>query len=439
MFVTTETGSVICINKADGRLLWMHSLTYHDFATAAERQAHPDVFAELDPLAEQLKQIDQVDIQMPWKLPPLEKDWRSSVEGQIYKSIGRVSPDKRSPLHECEVGLTAHAPITDGTNLYAVFGSGICVCYDCDGNRKWMRLLNHERVEHGYTTSPLLVDGKLIVYFNHLTMLDPATGQTMLERPHFLASDTTLNWYTNFHASGIVLPSGDAKVLYFLNGEFVRLADGKSLALDEQKLAILKPQRYTQHDANRVAAPVVANGVAYKIQNSKGGVVIFTLPPLVGDAVDPQIIREIPFDTPEFPYYYESFHCASPLLHEGLLYCLNDFGTLTVLDVERGEVVYQRQLDLEIFMPYSGVLLLKGGAQSSPTLAGKHIYIFGNQGTTLILEPGRTFKQIAKLRLENVTGVRSTHQEATMTNPVFEGRRMYYHAEATLYCIGQGE
>jgi len=439
LFVTTETGSVICINKADGKLLWMHSLTYYDFATEDERKEHPERFAELEPLAMQLKQIDQIDVEMPWKLPALEKDWRSSVENAIYKSIGRVSRDKRNPLNECEVGLTALAPLTDGKHVFAVFGSGICVCYDRHGNRKWMRLLDHERVEHGYTTSPLLVDGKLIVYFNKLTMLDPATGNTILERPHFLAPDTSLNWYTNFHAAGIVLPAGDAKVLYFLNGEFVRLSDGKTLSLDQRKLAALRPANYTQIDANRVAAPVVDNGVAYKIQDSVGGMVMFKLPPLHGDTVDPEILREIPFGTPKFPYYYENFHCASPLLHEGLLYCLNSFGTLTVLDVERGEVVYQRQLDLEIFMPYSGVLLLKGGAQSSPTLAGKFIYIFGNQGTTLILQPGRTFKQLAKLRLENVAGVRGVHQEATMTNPVFEGRRLYYHAEGTLYCIGTKE
>ena len=439
LFVTTETGSVLCINKADGKLLWMHSLTYYDFVTKAQRDAHPDQFAELDPLATQLNQIDQIDIEMPWKLPPLEKDWRGSVEGNIFKTIGKVSRDWRSPLHECEVGLTAHAPITDGKYVYAVFGSGICVCYDRDGNCRWMRLLNHQRVEHGYTTSPLLVDGKLIVYFNDFTILDAATGQTILERPHFLAPGTELNWYTNFHAAGIVVPAGDAKVLYFLNGEFVRLSDGKTLALDEKKLAVLKPMNYTQIDANRVAAPVVEAGVVYKLQTAKGGVVMFRLPPLQGDTVDPEILREIPFDTPAFPYYYENFHCAAPLLHEGLLYCLNDFGTLTVLDVGRGEVVYQRQLDLEVFMPYSGVLLLKGGAQACPTLAGKYIYLFGNQGTTLILQPGRTFKQVAKLRLENVAGVRAPHQEATMTNPVFEGQRMYYHAEATLYCIGKSE
>ena len=439
LFVTTETGSVICIDKADGKLLWMRSLTYHDFATEDERKMQPELFDELDPLAEHLDQIDQIDLAMPWRVPAFEKDWRSSVEGKIFKTMAKVSRDRYGPLGECEAGLTVHAPITDGHCVYAVFGSGICVCYDRDGNRKWMRMLNHQLVEHGYTTSPLLVDGKLIVYFNNFTILDAATGQTLLERPHFLAPGTAFNWYTNFHAAGIVLPAGDAKVLYFLNGEFVRLSDGKTLALDTKKLAALKPVNYTQGDANRIGAPVVENGVAYKITANKGGVVIFKLPPLQGDTVDPEIVREIPFGTPAYPYYYENFYCASPLLHEGLLYCVNSFGTLTVLDVASGEVVYQHHLDLEIFMPYSGVLLLKGGASSSPTLAGKYIYIFGNQGTTLILEPGRAFKQMAKLRIENVAGIRAPHQEATMTEPVFEGQRMYYHAEATLYCIGKPE
>ncbi len=69
LFVTTETGSVACLNKADGKLLWIHSLTYHDFATEDERKTHPEVFAELDlAMAEQLKEIDQIDRVMPWNV-----------------------------------------------------------------------------------------------------------------------------------------------------------------------------------------------------------------------------------------------------------------------------------------------------------------------------------------------------------------------------------
>ncbi len=102
LFVTTETGSVVCVNKADGKFLWIHSLTYHDFATEDERKQHPEIFSELDPLAEQVKQIDQIDCVMPWKLPALEKDWRASVEVKMFKDLGKVSRDKQSPLsNEC--------------------------------------------------------------------------------------------------------------------------------------------------------------------------------------------------------------------------------------------------------------------------------------------------------------------------------------------------
>ena len=66
-----------------------------------------------------------------------------------------------------------------------------------------------------------------------------------------------------------------------------------------------------------------------------------------------------------------AIHTASGLLHEGLLYCLSSFGVLTVVDMAKGEVVYQRRLDLDIFMPYNGAGNLKGGATASPTLAGR--------------------------------------------------------------------
>ena len=90
---------------------------------------------------------------------------------------------------------------------------------------------------------------------------------------------------------------------------------------------------------------------------------------------------------------------------------------------------------LDVFMPGNG--LLKGGLSSSPTLAGKYIYIWGNQGGCVVLEPGRTFKQVAKNRLENFIPGWKAHQEATNTEPVFEGKRMYFRGEYTLYCIGE--
>ena len=438
--ITMESGCVMCLNKADGKPLWCHTLSYYDFATDEERKAKPEVFATMAPADERLKKEDQTDLVMPWKMPELEMYFRYSLEAALYGGMSKVSVKKYGFAAECEVGVSAPTPITDGENVYAVFGNGICVCYDRDGNRKWMRLLDHKSVEHGYTSSPLLVDGKLVVYFNNLTILDAKTGETIVERPHYLAPGTQFNWYTHFHGIGAVVTAGTEKILYYLNGEFVRLSDGKTLELDDKKLATLEPAGHTNGGANRVAASLVEDGIVYKLANF-GKVVAFKVPALNGDKVEPEIIREIPIDLSKFPYYYGACYDASPLIHDGLMYLVSDFGALTVLDLKTGTTVYQKQLDLETFMPYNSPdCRLKGGVSASPTLAGKYIYFFGNQGAVLIIEPGRTYKQVARLRLEsqpeNQPSFNFQHQDVTMTEPVFEGERMYYHSENALFCIG---
>ena len=434
LFFTAERGSVVCANKADGKLLWIRSVSYYDFATEEERKANPAVFADLDPLAEKVKQMDQSDLMSPWKPPALEKDLRWNVDERLYfKGMSKVSSEKYNnpATWGCEAGYTAHTPVTDGRFVYALFGSGIVACFDLDGNRRWTRLLQHKMIEHGYTTSPLLVDGKLVIYFDNFTVLDADTGAVILERPR--------SGRGGFCGTACVLPAGNEKVLYYPNGEFVRLSDGKSLALDNKHLA---PLGQADLNGSGPASPVVEKGTAYLITKrgfygGTAGVASFRLPALQGDKVEPEILRDVSFNTDGFPYYYEPFFDASPLLHEGLFYCLNDFGLLTVVDMTKGEVLYQRQLDIEIFMPYNGGLL-KGGASASPTLAGKYIFIWGNQGTCVVLEPGRTFKQVARMRLESrLPGYPFPgRQAATMSNPVFEGERMYYRAEYTLYCIG---
>ena len=439
IFFTAETGCVYCVSKADGKILWVRSLTYHDFATDEERKASPEAFVELDAAAARLKELDKADAVMPYKPPSAEKDTRFILEGMIQKGMAKVAKDRYNSAssYGCEAGYTACAPITDGKHVYALFGTGILACYDLDGNRKWARLLKHTMVEHGYTSSPLMVDGKLVVYHDEFTVLDPQTGEVLVARPHFFPGNTTkVDWYNHFHGTGCVLPAGNEKVVHYLNGEFVRVSDGKSLPIPAATLKSLKPDRFTDNSANRCSTPVVEGGVAYKITNDSGGVAAFKLPPVRDDALEPEILREVPFNTDKFPYYYKPLFCASPLLHEGLLYCVNDFGHLTVVDMAKGEILYQRQLDLEVFMPYTGWRLLKGGACASPTLAGKYIYVWGNQGTCIVMEPGRTFKQVARNRLEKFNPAWPAHQEATTTEPVFEGGRMYYRGDCTLYCIG---
>ena len=63
-------------------------------------------------------------------------------------------------------------------------------------------------------------------------------------------------------------------------------------------------------------------------------------------------------------------------------------------------------------------------AYASITLAGDKLFIGAENGTTVVLRPGRTYKEIARNKVE---GFRSS--------PVFEGERMYLRAFDYLYCF----
>ena len=72
---------------------------------------------------------------------------------------------------------------------------------------------------------------------------------------------------------------------------------------------------------------------------------------------------------------------------------------------------------------------------ASPALAGKYLYLFGNQGACLVIEPGRMYRQVAKNRVECVSPMSGNCQEIMESCPVFEGKRLYYRGIENLYCI----
>jgi len=124
------------------------------------------------------------------------------------------------------------------------------------------------------------------------------------------------------------------------------------------------------------------------------------------------------------------------VVHENLVYLVNNAGVLTVVDLEAGKVLYQRLLDLDVFQAHNEGAARGVGA--SPTLAGEYVYCLGNNGAAVVIEAGRTFKQVAKNKIESLVMPRhwSQRQERFVANPVFDGRRLYIRGEGHLYAIG---
>jgi outer membrane protein assembly factor BamB len=182
---------------------------------------------------------------------------------------------------------------------------------------------------------------------------------------------------------------GDVDVLVTPNGEFVRIADGKVLA------NIKNPLEYN--------APAIDGGYIYFIQGNSRALKI---PIAVADMIAPENAWNAKIKNDR---YY-----ASPVIHDGLLYAVTQAGELSVLDVADGKVIYARKLDLP------------NTVYPSVTLAGKNLYISNDKGTTIVMEPGREYKELKRNVLEPFRCC-----------PVFLGKRMYVRGFQHLYCIGE--
>jgi outer membrane protein assembly factor BamB len=255
-----------------------------------------------------------------------------------------------------------------------------------------------------------------------LMAFDAATGKLAWQAP--LVEQDGLNPAGFFHGSPVAATVGGSLVIVLGNGTLVRAGNGKVLAIDKET------------GAQAVASPVVERGKIFRLPAARSEVVVQTLPEQLADVLKLPT-RRIAVDLSAFPKHYLPWHLSSPVVHEGLAYLMNNAGVFSVVDVEAGEVVYQKLLDLDPLQAANEGAARGQGA--SLTLAGKHLYLLGNNGTALVLELGRSYRQLAKNRIENVVmaGHWAERQERFMASPVADGNRLYLRGEGTLYAISR--
>ena len=99
----------------------------------------------------------------------------------------------------------------------------------------------------------------------------------------------------------------------------------------------------------------------------------------------------------------QGYWFPSPVLHDGLLYAMSSKPILSVVDARTGELVYEEDLELG-----------SGDCYPSISLAGDRLYVSSDNGTTVVLKPGKEFMELARNKLEPFR-----------SSLVFEGKRMY--------------
>jgi len=364
LFVVADPAELICVNAADGKILWRCSNGLEELYGAAKAKEITAEYARL-----------QYGKNRGLKLSP-----------DLQELMKRFAPPP-APAH----GLTTNSaatPVSDGRHVYALFGNGVACAYTVAGERRWVKYIQahtDDKYKYGHGSSPALADGKLIVPLDDLFALRGDTGE--------------ISWRLTLedkHASPIITRVGRTRVVIDPAGAIVRLADGKVLL----KNGLLKAGACT---------PVLHDDVLYYGTYYEGPARAVRLVSAGEDAVKLEKLWERGLAA-------GGGFIASPVLHQGLLYSASTQGFLDVLDASTGAAVYRERLNI-------------GSVWASVTAAGDYVYISGTSGTTLVLAPGRTYREVARNQLETRGDLGSS--------PVFTGRRLFLRTWEHLYCIGR--
>lgn len=389
LFVCSEPTTLLCVRLSDGEILWQKDNDVMDTLTEAEGESVKQKMKDADVTGKQ-KRFRQLEGDLRKVQRALRKkrndEELKTKRGELQKSVRdlrrELAPFAKfsKPKTHSINGYSTCTPVSDGKNVWVLFGTGVTACYDLDGNRKWITFVEQPTKGYGHSASPLLADGKLIVHIRGVTALDAATGKILWQNKTSRSA-----WGT-----GIIEKIGRTEVVITPAGDVLRLSDGKRLAKSISKLDFCQP--------------LLEDGKLYFVQ--RGGRCL-TLPADAGEGMRPETVYT--FKVKKDRYY------ASPVLDDGRIYAITRANNFSVINAADGTLLHEEAL--------KG---LGGTAYPSITLAGEYLFVSSDKGKTIVMKPGAKPEVVAQNSLEPFR-----------SSPVFKGSRMYIRGLKHLWCIGK--
>ncbi len=294
-------------------------------------------------------------------------------------------------------GHASASPCTDGTHVYAHFGSRGLFCYTMQGELKWKKTdfgLMETRNGFGEGSSPTLAGDKIIVPWDHegasyITALNKLTGKPIWKTDR----DEPTCWATPL----VIEHLGQQQVI--MNGQnFARSYDletGKEL------------WRCAGQTERPVASALYADGLVYVGSGHRGSFMAAFDPSGMGDLKNSQnVIWTIDRDTPDI---------ASPIISSGRIYFhKGKTGLLSCVDAKTGKPFYTASRIPGLNTIYA-----------SPIAAGGHIYLTDRDGTTVVIKDSEKLEIVAT----NSMG------EMVDATPAPVDRQLFIRGERHLFCI----
>jgi outer membrane protein assembly factor BamB len=306
--------------------------------------------------------------------------------------------------------MSTPSPVTDGTHVWVMTGTGILKAFDFNGKELWMRDIQKEYgrfgLNWGYGSSPMLHEDSLYVQVLHgmktddasyVLRISKANGRTIwrVERPTIAQRESPDSYTTpaivrHGNALELVITGGDAVTGHDLN-------TGKEL----WRADALNP---TNDFAYRIVASPVVQGELI-IAPSRERPMLAMKPGGRGNVASSHILWSFN-NGPDVP---------TPVIDGNYVYVINDRGIMWCLDSKTGQEIY-------------GKMRLRPSTYSGSFAMGDgKLYITNEDGLTTVVRAGPKFEILAE----------NNFDDYTLSSPAISDGQIFIRTTGALWAIGK--
>lgn len=326
---------------------------------------------------------------------------RGTVLWKVHLGSGNVKVRKHN--------MSSPSPVTDGTRVWVMTGTGVLRAFDFAGKEIWARDLQKDYgafgLNWGYASSPLLHNGVLYVEVLHgmktddpsyVLAIDATDGKTRwrVERPTDAVSESP-----DAYTTPALLRYAGREEIVISGGDYVTGHDPATGA-ELWRAGGLNPGKDRNYRV--VASPIAIDGMIFVSSRVR---------PLIafraggrGDVTESHRVWATD-QGPDVP---------TPATDGKHIYILNDRGIVWCRDAKTGAVVWGDQR------------VRPGTYSASPVIADGKVYVISEDGVATVFEAGPVFKLLA----ENDLG------EYTLSSPAMSDGQIFLRTTNHLYCIG---
>ncbi len=307
--------------------------------------------------------------------------------------------------------MSSPSPVTDGKHVWAMTGTGVLACFDIDGKEIWRRNVQDDYgrfgLNHGFASSPLLLEDKVVVQVLHgMTTDDPSyvfavdklTGKTVWKLDRWTDA---IKESPDGYSTPTVLRYADRCEIVVTGGDYATGHD-PGTGREVWRVGGLNPNPKGNPAWRTINSPLACDDMVYASGRAT---------PIVGIRAGG---KGRVTDTHTVWKYDRGPDVPTPVCDGKHVYVVRDKGFMVCLDAKSGKAVWGPER------------FAKATHSASPLLAEGRIYVTSERGTTTVLAAGPEFKVLATNQLDDDWVLASF--------AVSEGR-LYLRASKHLYCI----